>query len=105
MATKAPAKPEPKLPLSSIVCPIVTIQDGPKHVLADIFDKDPLKIPVIKSVAVMRVPHKSTFMSLVIYSQGDKVIKIEVGEPNLREIAIDEAKLEFVSKFVDESFE
>ena len=91
--------------VSSIVHPLVQVKGGPKHPLAQIFDKDASKIPIIKSVAIMRLPQRNTFMSMVLHTQGDKVLKIEVGEPNLREIVLDEAKLEFVNKFVDEAFD
>lgn len=56
----------------------------------------------VKSIGYMRIPNKNTFASYVITSKGDKVLKIEVDEPNLRQIAEESAKTHFVSHFCNE---
>lgn len=56
----------------------------------------------IKSIGYMRVPNKNTFASYVITSKGDKVLKIEVDEPNLRVIAEESAKIHFTDNFCND---
>ncbi len=56
----------------------------------------------IKSIGMVRLPNKNTFASYVITSKGDKVLKIEVDEPNLRDITEECAKTHFVSNFCND---
>lgn len=56
----------------------------------------------IKSIGYMRVPNKNTFASYVVTSKGEKILKIEVDEPNLRPIAEESAKIHFVSNFCND---
>lgn len=55
--------------------------------------------PVVKAIGYTRIPGTSEFVSYIYYIQGDKVLKVVVGEPNLRPIASDEAKVNYVQTF------
>ncbi len=56
----------------------------------------------LKSIGLIRVPNKNTFCPYVITSKGDKILKIEIEEPNLRVIAEDCAKINFVNLFCND---
>lgn len=59
--------------------------------------------PEIRSVGFMRISETSnTWISYVMTTKGNKVIKVEVDEPNLRVIAEESAKIQFVNLFVDQ---
>ena len=59
--------------------------------------------PEIKSVGFMRInPLSNTWISYVMTTKGNKVLKIEVDEPNLRGIAEESAKIQFVQLFIDQ---
>ncbi len=80
----------------SIVEPSVQFGDE-ENPLVSIFEEMELK-----SIGYVRVPGKNTFASYLITSKGDKILKIEVDEPNLRPIAEDSAKTHFVSSFCND---
>lgn len=49
--------------------------------------------PELTSVGMVRVPGNNNWVSFVMTSKGSEVLRLEVGEPNLRGIAIDESKI------------
>ncbi len=60
------------------------------------------KLPVLKSIGYVRkAPGSRDYVSYVITSQGAEVLGIECSEPNLKPIASDEAKINFVTLFED----
>lgn len=87
-------KPDP-----SIVKPTMQF-DGRKNVLQAIFEGDPGKIPVLKSVGYTHVPGTNTYVAYVIHSRGGQILKIEPEEPNLRMITEDAAKILFVNELM-----
>lgn len=94
------AKPAKKT--ESIVKPVVRVA-GELHALEKILDGDPDKIPTIKSVGCMRVsPDSNSWISYTILTKGREVISIEVDEPNLRGVAEESAKINFVQQFMDQ---
>lgn len=94
----APAA-EPVKAVKQIVEPTVKfVGDSKKHALQLLFEGE--DVPVIKSVGTVGVPNTNTWISFVLHSQGDKVIKIEAEEPNLRAIAEESAKISFVDTFM-----
>ncbi len=52
--------------------------------------------PEIKSIGSIHVPGTNTYVSFVMTTKGTEVLSLEVGEPNLKLIADDEAKINFV---------
>lgn len=94
------AKPSKKS--QSIVKPVL-VESGKQHALAKIFDGDPNKVPTIKSVGCMRLsPDSNSWISYTITSRGREVLSIEVDEPNLRGVAEESAKINFVHAFMDQ---
>lgn len=86
----------------SIIEPIINVE-GQNHVLDNL---DNSEMPILTSVGFGRVSDSSnSYVSYIIKTQGDKVISIEVGEPNLKAIAVDEAKIAFVSTLLDKEDE
>lgn len=84
---------------SAIVAPSIQVE-GKKNVLCQLFDGDPAKIPVLRSVGYAEVPGTNTFIAYTIHSKGREIVKIEVEEPNLRAIAEESAKIFFVNTFM-----
>lgn len=89
-----------KAETASIVEPEIKVE-GEVHPLQDLVDNG--EAPIMKAVGYVRLNKnvKNNYMSYVVTFQGDKVLKIEVGEPNLKGIAEESAKIQFVTLFVD----
>ena len=88
-----------KAPKKSIVRPTVTFQNDTKeHAMEAILNKE--APPVVKSVGVFKLPNTNQYVSFYMETQGDKVIKIEVEQPNLKAIAEESAKISFVNTFM-----
>ena len=102
---KQTAEPAPEnKPYSDVVKPMIRA-NGERHVLEVIFDGDPDDMPVVKSVGYMPVKEGSSgWISYTITSRGREIISIEVDEPNIRPIAEENAKMAFVTAFIDQEF-
>ncbi len=86
---------------SPIVEPTVKfVGDNENHALQKLFDGAPKNLPTIKSVGTIGLPGTNTWVSFVMYTRGNQVIKIEADEPNLRAIAEESAKIAFVNAFM-----
>ena len=86
---------------SSVVKPTLTFQNDTKeHVMTALVGGD--NPPIVKSVGVFKLAGTNQYVSFSMETQGDKVIKIEVEEPNLRAIAEESAKINFVSTFMSQ---
>ncbi len=84
---------------ASIVKPAIKV-NGVDHPLETLFKSG--KAPILKAVGMGRLDSKSnSWASYTITIEGDKIKAIEIGEPNMRLIAIDEAKVGFVTNFMD----
>jgi hypothetical protein len=77
----------------------VDFNDGTGSVIKDLIESE--DAPILTSIGYCRVPGKNDFVSYVVKTQGNKVIKITVGEPNLRAIVDDESKINYVQSFMD----
>ncbi len=87
---------------SSVICPLIKVE-GQKHVLEDIFDGPEEDIPELKSIGYARVSSRiGGWVSYVITTKGNKVIKMEVTEPELRNIIEETTKIDFVQQFMDQ---
>lgn len=87
--------------LEDIVQPTISFDGDKEHALKALFKED--KAPVLKSIGYATIPgveRYGRYVSYVITSQGDKILNIEVGQPNLKAIAEDEAKISFVTEFM-----
>ena len=81
----------------SVIVPSIQIE-GKEHALQELFNKE--DAPEIKSVGYAKVPGTNQYISYTITSKGTEVVKIEVEEPNLRQIAEESAKICFVNTFM-----
>lgn len=80
---------------ASIVRPLVVVE-GESHILKTLSE-----MPMLKSVGYVKLDGTNSWISYTITSQGKSVLSIEVGEPNLRAIAEESAKISFVEQFSD----
>lgn len=84
----------------TIISPIIHV-DGDTHPLFDLEAQN--EMPILKSVGFAKVsPTSREYISYVMTTRGRKVLNIEVSEPNLKDISIDEAKTAFVTTFLNE---
>lgn len=81
----------------TIVNPVLRF-DGKEHALETALKAG--DAPTIKSVGLVKIG--PGWVACTITSQGEKVLSIETGEPNMKKIAIDEAKVSFVDNFMNE---
>lgn len=83
----------------SIIKPLIKME-GETHLFEELEAAD--ELPVIKSIGYCRVaPNSRDYVSYTIVSRGREVLSIEVSEPNARLIAVDDAKLAFMTVFED----
>lgn len=57
--------------------------------------------PELRAVGFARVPGTNNYAAYVLIVKGDKVIKMTVDEPNMRNVAEEAAKIQFVDIFVN----
>lgn len=89
---------EVKKEKKKIVKPIIVNNNQP-HVLEDKDNKD---MPILKSIGFGKInPESNLYVSYIITSQGDQVLSIEVSDEDMKVIAMDEAKINFVNTFMD----
>lgn len=85
----------------SVIKPLISVA-GETHELEKLFEGDQNTLPEIKSVGYMRLGEKANnWVSYVITTKGDKVLSIEVDEPNMQLIAQESAQISFVNLFID----
>lgn len=93
------SKPSKKQTVKPFIQPLIKTS-GEKHLFEEMNENG--ELPIIKSVGFCRVSPKSkNFVSYVITSQGDKILTMEVSEPDARAIAEDNSKTSFVSTFMN----
>ncbi len=97
------ASPRKPRPAKAAAAPIVqpTIQAaGAEHPFQALEKKG--ELPVLTSVGYARVsPESRNYVAYVIKSRGREVISMETSEPNLKAIAADDAKINFVTLLDD----
>jgi hypothetical protein len=63
------------------------------------------KIPTFKAVALVRIPDapsSEAYVSVILTIKGNEVVDIRSSEPNLKSIAMEQAKIDFVRTFYDD---
>lgn len=93
----APSNPMEAMP--QLIQPLVR-EAGVKHILEEILEETPEDLPTIKSVGYAKVG--SNWVSYVVTSKGRQVLAIEVSDPDMRQIAEEQAKISFVELFTDQ---
>lgn len=88
-------------PKASIVQPNIKIA-GHLNAFEQKFDQGTL--PLLKAVGCLNIDplKKHQWVNYIITFQGEKIISIEVSEPNMRAIAQETAKIDFVTLFMDQ---
>ena len=74
-------------------------EDSKQEIAEKIFGQGE-DLPVVRSVGYSKIPGTSKYISYIIHTKGTEVIKVEVDEPNMRPIAEESAKLNFVNLFM-----
>lgn len=82
----------------SIVKPLIHV-DGEEHPFEKLFLGEGKRAPILKSIGYAKI--EGGFVSYVITSRGPHVLGIEVSEPDLRPIAEDSTKVNFVNLFMN----
>ena len=63
------------------------------------------KAPTYKAVALVRIPDAPSsegFVAVTLTIEGTNVVHIESSEPNLKSIAIEQCKINFVKTFLSD---
>lgn len=90
-----------KKEVKSILVPSIQIE-GHVNAFIPYFEE---KQPTLRAVGFTGIPGTKDFVAYMVYIKGDKVEKIVIEEPNMRQIAEETAKINFVNEFIkDEEF-
>ena len=68
-------------------------------------ETDVSSLPIVKAISIVKIPDQpgySGWAAVEFTIQGEKILDIKAGEPNMKGIAIEEAKIKFVKNFYDE---
>lgn len=90
---------------ADIIKPTIVFDGDKDHALQELFKEG--NAPILKSVGLVKIdtlPGLGKFVAYVITTQGDKVLNIEVEQPNLREIAEETSKISFVTTFMGQDW-
>lgn len=94
------AKPK-VVKLSDVVHESVKFSDTTKvHVLKKLFNGPAESLPTLTSIGYAPIKGTNKYISYIITSKGNEIIKIEASEPDLLAIIEDEAKCNFVTSFM-----
>ena len=80
------------------------IQTDEQHPLQTLFNQKPELLQPLVSIGLIKLPDSNKFCSYVIKSLGDKIISIEVTEPDFRAVAEETSKINFVELFMQKEF-
>ena len=87
----------------NVIVPSVKI-NGEVHEMEKMFNElDISKLPILTSVGMIKLDNnrRNQYVSFVMTSQGSKVLKIEVDEPNLYAIAVDATKQSIMTRVIE----
>jgi hypothetical protein len=62
-------------------------------------------VPTFKAVALVKIPDAPSsegYVAVTVTIKGSEIINIESSEPNLKNIAIEQAKINFVKTFLSD---
>lgn len=88
--------PQPKQKTLPYIQPLVRAA-GEKHILEELSEDG--ETPTLKSIGYAKMG--SGWVSYTVTTKGPKVISIECSDPDMRQIAEEQAKIAFVETFVD----
>jgi hypothetical protein len=81
--------------------PLVQPSGDEKPLLTEMIEEK--EAPILKSVGFGQLAPGNFWVSYLITTQGDKVLSIQVSDPDLRQIAEDSAKIAFVTELMDKT--
>lgn len=84
---------------AAVIKPLIRVE-GEQHVLESLFSGDKSELPTLKSIGYAKLTGTNTWVSYVITTKGKEVLTIEVDEPNLRTVAEESSKINFVNEFM-----
>lgn len=90
--------PRPTKKTQSVIKPSVRI-DGAPHVMETLETEGSL--PTLRSIGFAPLGPGNQWVSYVMTSRGNEVISVEVDEPNMRQVAEESAKTNFVQLLMD----
>ncbi len=93
-------KTSEKESVSELVVPLTPIE-GERHLLAELIEGD--EPPIIKAVGFGPLAPGNNWVSYKLVTQGNRVLSIQVTEPDARQVAEDSAKIDFVTEFMDKN--
>lgn len=85
---------------TGLVQPLIRVE-GEKHALETLLEGDPNDLPVLKSIGYAPLGKSNQWVSYVITTKGKEVLSIEISEPDLRAIAEESSKINFVNQFMN----
>jgi hypothetical protein len=59
------------------------------------------KFPDLTAVGILNLGSGTKYVSYVLKTKGDKIVSLEVTEPDMKAIAVESLKTEVVLKFID----
>lgn len=96
------AKPQKINKPKEVIQPLIQVEGEP-HILQSLFEGPQEELPELKSIGYGRLNNSNHgWVSYVITTKGKEVIKIEISEPDLKPIAEESSKINFVNCFVDQ---
>lgn len=80
-----------------VIRPCAIVKGAEDHVMNDMIEKG----SAFNLVGICRVPGRNEWFSVTASLKGLSIESLDVGLPNLHLIALDEAKIAFVDKFMN----
>ena len=99
--SKSTSKETPKSLDESLIHPSIRCNEE-QHVLEKAFDAG--EMPEMKAIGFMKLDtglSSGNWVSYTVVFKGDKVLRIDVDEPTLKDLAEESAKIAFVDHFID----
>ena len=86
----------------NIVTPAVRFEGDELNILESFFEGPEEDRPALKSIGFWKLPTGGRYISYVLTSKGEKIIKIDdVSEPDTLAVVIENAKRAFVEHLMD----
>lgn len=84
----------------TFIQPITRTPEQP-NILEEIYNSDPNDMPTLKAVGLAKVGNG--WISYVMTTKGKEILSLEVSEPDMKGIAEESAKINFVETFIDKA--
>ncbi len=97
------SKPKKVNGTEAIIVPTMHFEGDKEHVMEALFKGEPDEKPILKSVGYTRLDAlkgQACYVSYVITSQGEKILKVEVEQPDTKFITEESSKIAFVNEFM-----